>query len=248
MILKVITIFWRRLIYLTIIFQFSCFIALPLFSQDAIETVEDYSIVKGRKYSNISFSLDQRDAENEDQLFRQVINQNKFNYRITASGGYALKDNFTVGLGVSYGREFEDVTFLNQDDEEVLTKSLGQDITFIPNIRKYIPLGKTKFQIFVQTDLRISFGEYLQRDFFIDEIDKIEEDFVQVRLGVQPGVVMFFSRNWTFETSVGIVGLSSKWSTKTINNDEANKTKVQESSIDLKLNLLSLNLGVAFYL
>jgi hypothetical protein len=208
---------------------------------------EDYTVTKGRGYGVMTFSLDQRDAQNENQLFRQVIDQEKLDYRITASGGYALNNNFTVGLGFSYGRQREDITFINEDEEEVTSRSVGQDVSFIPNIRKYVPLGAGKLQIFVQTDLRFSLGESLQRDFLAAEVEKTEENFTEIRLGVEPGVVLFFTREWAFEASVGIAGVTSRWTTQTVNDDQANEAKIQQSSIDLKLNLLQLNLGVAYY-
>ena len=224
------------------------FFAPPVFAQeDLTDSAEDYTVAKGRAYGVLTFSLDQRDAENENQLLRQVIDQNKLDYRVIASGGYALKDNFTVGLGFSYGRQREDITFLNEDEEEITSKSVGQDVSFIPNIRKYIPLGVGKLQIFVQTDLRLSLGESLERNFMAMEVEKIEENFTEVKLGVQPGVVLFFTREWAFEASVGVAGLTSRWTTQTLNNDEANQSKIHQSSIDLKLNLLALNLGVAYY-
>jgi hypothetical protein len=220
----------------------------PAFAQqESKEDEEDYTLTKGRGYAVITFSLDQRNAENENQLLRQVIDQNKFDYRITASGGYALNDNFTIGLGFSYGRQREDITFLNEDEDEITSRSLGHDVSFIPNIRKYIPLGTGKLQIFVQTDLRVSLGESLQRNFLLTDVEQTEEEFVELRLGVQPGVVLFFTREWAFEASVGVAGLSSRWSTKTFNDDQANQTKIYQSSADLKLNLLALNLGVAYY-
>jgi len=226
----------------------SCFLLGTAFAQEDVSgETESYAITPGRGYGVLTFSLDQRNAQNENQLFRTVIDQDKVNYRVTASGGYALKNNFTVGLGLSYGRQREDITFLNEDEEEITSKSLGQDVSFIPNIRKYVPLGAGKLQIFIQTDLRISLGESLQRDFLPAEIEKVEENFTELKLGVQPGVVLFFTRNWAFEASVGIAGVTTRWSTKTFNDDQANQAKIQESNIDLKLNLLALNLGVAYY-
>lgn len=204
-------------------------------------------VTKGTKYLNLSFSLDQRNAENEDQLLRQIEDQDKLDYNITLSSGFAINDNFTLGLGGSYGREREDITYINSEGAEVTSKRVGQEFSFIPNIRKYIPLGTGSFQIFVQTDLRFTYGESLQRDFLVDEIEKIETDFYQLRFGVTPGAIIFFNKNFAFETSVGLVGLSSKWSTETVNGDVDNQTKVTENNINLDINLLSLQLGVAYY-
>ncbi len=213
------------------------------YNSDSITNV----VSQHSKYLNLSFSLDQRKAENENQLLRDVIDQNKLNYKVTVSSGYAIKENFTLGVGLSYGRNREDITFKNEDNGEITNKSIGQDFSFIPNIRKYIPFGTGKFQIFVQTELRFTYGESLQRNFLVNEIEKIENDFFELRLGVQPGAIIFFDKNFAFETSVGLVGLSSKWSTETVNGDVDNQTKITENNIDLDLNLLSLKLGVAYY-
>ncbi|MBL7471250.1 hypothetical protein [Robertkochia sediminum] len=226
-----------------------CLLLCPLgvYAQNQQDDPGDPPMVaKGRFYTNLAFSLDQRNAKNEDQLLREVIDQDKLNFRISSAAGYALKDNFTIGLGLSYGRLQEDITFINEDDQEQTNCSLGHDVSFIPNIRQYVPVNKS-FQIFVQADFRFSIGEELTRKFLPNEIEKIEGNFIETRLGVTPGAVLFFNRNWAFETSVGLVGLSSKWSEETVNNDEANRARITENNIDLKVNLLSLNLGVAYY-
>lgn len=207
----------------------------------------DYAITKGNFYSALTFSLDQRNAENEDQLFRQVIDQNRFNYRIIANGGYAVKDNFTIGLTLAFGREKEDITFLDENDSEVTSKRLEQGFSFAPNIRNYIPIGKGQLQILIQTELGFTFGESLERNFYPDEVDKIQEDFIEINLGVSPGLLLFFNNKWAFETTVGIAGLSSRIEEKVINDDSENRQRVEASSIDLRLNLLELNLGVALY-
>ncbi len=204
-------------------------------------------ITKGRGFVNLAFSLDQREAENENQFIRDVIDQDRLNYRITSNGGYAIKDNFVLGLGLGYGRNREDLIQVNQDGEEVFTRTVGQDFTITPNMRNYIPLGPGKFQVFIQTDLRLNFGESLRRNIFVDEVEKLETEFFQSRVGVSPGLIIFFNRSWAFETSVGLVGLTSRWTTETVNNDTDNRTRIQENSVDLQLNLLELNLGVAFY-
>jgi hypothetical protein len=226
-----------------------CSLFTPLFGQEvpAEESKDDRLVTKGRGFLSLSFSLDQRRAENESQLLREVVSQNQYNYRITLNGGYALANNLTLGLGMSYGREKEDVTFLDDNDDEVTSRFLQQDISFIPNMRNYIPLGNGTLQIFVQTDMRFSFAESLQRDFYPDEIDKTEGDVFEYRLGVSPGVLLFFDRHWAFEASVGLAGLTSRVTKETFNDDLENQTKIVKTDIDLRLNLLALNLGVAYY-
>ncbi|APY08787.1 hypothetical protein BWZ20_10950 [Winogradskyella sp. J14-2] len=195
----------------------------------------------------MNFSLDQRNAENENQLIRQVIDQNKYDYTITANAGFAIKDNLTLGFSAGYGRAKEVITFLDQDDMEVQSNLLEQSFSFLPNLRQYIPIGAGRLQIIVQTQLGFTFGESLQRDFMMNDVNKIETDFIDFQLGINPGLVLFFNRNWALETTVGVAGFSARLDEKTVNNDVDAQEKVQTTNIDLKLNLLELSLGVAYY-
>lgn len=207
----------------------------------------DHGISKGRFYSSLNFSLDQRNAENVDQLVRQVIDQNKYDYTVTANAGYAIKDNLTLGFSAGFGRAREEITFLDQDDMEIQSKVLEQQFSFLPNLRQYIPIGAGKLQIIVQTQLGFTFGESLRRDFMMNDVDKTETDFIDFQLGVNPGLVLFFNRNWALETTVGVAGFSARLDEKTINNNVDAQESIQTTNIDLRLNLLELSLGVAYY-
>jgi hypothetical protein len=235
--------------------KFKTIIVLLLFAPYLIQAQDtlsnsvnhDFSVTKGRYLNALTFSLDQRRAENENQLLRQVIDQNKYDFEVRASGGYAIKDNLVLGLALAYGETKEDVVFLDENNLELNTKSLQRGFSFVPNMRNYIPIGNGQLQIIVQTELRGTFGESLRRTYSADNVDKIEGNFLEFDLGVSPGVVLFFTRNWALETRVNVAGISTRFEEKVINNDFNNKTKIQETSIDLRLNLLQLNLGVAYY-
>jgi hypothetical protein len=231
-----------------LILVFCALISAKISAQSLSDTEEDFTVKKGRLYYSLSFSLDQRKAENEDQLLRQVINQDKYDYRVIGNIGYAIKDNMTLGLAGGYGRLKEEITFLDDNDDEVTSKRIEQGFSIVPNMRNYIPLGKGRLQVLIQTELGITVGESLERVFYTNEIDRIDGNFLEVNLGVNPGLLLFFDKNWAFEVTVGAAGLTTRIDESTLNNDEANKERVESTSIDLRLNILQLNLGVAFYL
>ena len=216
-------------------------------AQETAPAPTDYRIAKGRYYGSLNFSMDTRKAENEDQLIRQVVDQNKYEYRVTANGGYAIRDNMTLGLSAGYGRSKEELTTPDENENLVTTKKLRQGYSIAPNMRNYIPLGNGRVQVLVQTEFNATFGDSLQRTFRQDDVDKVEGKFVDLGLGVSPGMLLFFNRNWAFETMVGLAGFSWKMEEKIKNGDVAHKQKTVESGIDLRLNLLQLKLGVAYY-
>ncbi|WP_430812743.1 MULTISPECIES: hypothetical protein [unclassified Carboxylicivirga] len=219
-----------------------------VFSQENVNTNErDFRITKGKYYSSLTFSLDSRIAKNEDQLIRQVVDQNRYDYRIIGNGGYAIKDNMTLGLLAGYGRAREEITFVDENGENVTSKRLQQGLSLAPNMRNYIPIGKGQLQVLVQTELNVTFGESLQRTFRMDDIEKVEGDFVDLKLGISPGMVLFFDKHWAFETTVGIAGLSMRIEEEITNDDRDNRQRVVESGVDFRINLLQLNLGVAYY-
>jgi hypothetical protein len=218
-----------------------------IYGQEVSLNEDQFLIKKGRAFSSLTFSLSQRKAENENQLLRQVIDQSRYNYRITGNGGYAIMDNMTLGLAFGYGRGKEEITFIDHDSQEITSKSLEQGFSFAPNMRNYIPLGKGQIQLLVQTGIRLTLGESLERRFFATDIDKLEGNFTEIEFGVSPGLILFFDRHWAFETTVGIAGFSSRIEENILNDDIANRERVVNSNIDLRLNLLQLNLGVAFY-
>jgi len=230
------------------IFLFGAVFFAQLQAQNTVDSEEDFLIKKGRFYYSLSFSLDQRKAENEDQLLRQVINQDKFDYRIIGNIGYALKDNLTLGVAGGYGRQKEEITFLDENDEEVTSKRIEQGFSVVPNMRNYIPLGSGRLQVLIQTELGITVGESLERIFYANEMDRINGEFVEIALGVNPGLLLFFDKNWAFEVTVGAAGLTTRIEESVINDDQDNRERIQTTSIDLRLNVLQLNLGVAFYL
>jgi hypothetical protein len=221
-------------------------ISYGLHAQEAIST-EKFAVPKGRFFGALTFSLNHRQAENEDQLIRYVLNQDKLNYTVRGGAGYAIKNNLTLGLGFGYGQQKEEITFQNTDGENITSKRLERGIAVVPNLRSFIPLGNGRIQIIVQTELGLKFGESLQRNFYTDKVDKITGNFFEANLGISPGALVFFDSHWAFETTVSLAGFATRFEQQTTNNDQDNTTRIVQSDIDLRLNLLQLNLGIAYY-
>jgi len=209
---------------------------------------DDFLVTKGRIFTTLTFSLDQRKAENEDQLLRYVIDQNRVDYRVVGSAGYAILDNLTLGLGMGFGKQRQDITYEDDSGQEITSSRLQQGLSIVPTMRAYVPLGNGRLQILVQTELGLTFGESLERVFYTNDVDKIEGKFFEGRLGVSPGALLFFDRNWAFEITVGLAGLSTRVEEEVTNDNESNRTRIVQTGIDLQINLLRLNLGVAYYL
>lgn len=206
-----------------------------------------YSISKGRAYSSLTFSADHRYVENENQIIRYVVDQNRYKFSVLVNGGYAIKDDLTLGLAFNYIRSNDNIDYIDQNGENINFRSVEQGFKIAPNMRNYIAIGQGQLQVLVQTELSATFGESIERTFMKDDINQLKGDFIDLNIGVSPGLVLFFDRNWAFETTVALAGISARFSEAITNDDVDNSQRVVETGIDLRLNLLQLNLGISYY-
>ncbi len=233
--------FWSNLVCMLLVAPLQAQTTPPL------DTFPEKYVTKGRAYVSLALGLNQRTAENDEQLVRTVLDQERLQFKISSSGGYALSSNLALGLNLAYSRENDELTFIDQNALEITRKFVEESVSFIPHMRNFIPLGDGTIQVFVQTDIGTTIGKSLQRDFLAEEQEKVETEFFEFTLGVRPGAVLFFDQHWAFETSVGLAGYSSRIATSVSNDDEANETRIITNSIDFQINLLTLDLGVAYY-
>lgn len=166
---------------------------------------------------------------------------------------YFVADNLSVGGRFNYDRSQYAVGSANL--------SLTPEMSFgIDNFhylkdaysgaifaRYFIPFGTSKrFAMF--TELQAAGGYAQSETYELTELDKhgTYQDIYNFEIGVIPGIMAFFTDNVALEVSVGLIGLNYN---KVIQNTNQVGTSVMTSSgANFKVNLLNINLGIAFYL
>ena len=111
--------------------------------------------------------------------------------------------------------------------------------------RQYIPLGQNKrFALFNETSLTLGGG---QSRFAADSpIRGTYETNFSASIGISPGLVAFATNNLAFEVNIGVMGLSYT-RTRQVHN-QVTVGKRTSSLMNFKVNILSIGLGVSFYL
>ena len=108
--------------------------------------------------------------------------------------------------------------------------------------RQYIPLGQNKrFALFNETSLTLGGG---QSRFAADS--PIRGTNFSASIGISPGLVAFATNNLAFEVNIGVMGLSYT-RTRQVHN-QVTVGKRTSSLMNFKVNILSIGLGVSFYL
>ena len=189
-----------------------------------------------------------------DVLVIDNISSEGYTLRISPMIAYALGNNSTVGMRFVYGRSLlkldgANVSFGSGDSSTDLSVdyyyALQHSYSFAATYRRYIPFGESK-RFGIYTDIQLLFGGS-QAKFAADSPVKgtFQRGF-NFELGLSPGLIAFATNNMAIEVDVGMMGIGYS-RVKQIHNQVSVGTR-HSSDMNFKVNLLSIGLGVSFYL
>lgn len=221
--------------------------APPAIAQNTTSTIPTgVPMVKGTWFAGGTVSAGNRSAENENQLFAYVVNQEKWNVEFRIDGGYLYKKNLAVGMGLLYGRTKEDITSKNTDGIFTHKKVAGEYYAFRPFIKNFVPLGQSnQFYVVIPTELQLGFGNKLTESVTDNVLTRTYTNSTYYGLAMRPGILVFIQHNFGFEVNVGAFGISNSSEKSTTTNQP--DTRVKTNDLDLKINILSLSLGFTAY-
>jgi len=166
---------------------------------------------------------------------------------------YFVADNLSVGVRFDYTRSsfglgnaaisLGDLANFSISDFHYLKQGYTGAITG----RYYIPFGNSKrFAMF--TEVR-ALGGYGQSETYKNEEGEkygTYQDIYKFELGLVPGLSVFVTNEVAVEVSVGIMGFNYNKTVQTTN--QVDKSVMESSGANCKINPLSIGLGMSFYI
>lgn len=114
-------------------------------------------------------------------------------------------------------------------------------------IRTYLNLGDSKrFGLFNEARVTYGYGQSNVEDGTGDELKGTHQIKQNLNFGVAPGITCFINDYVAVEAAIDVLGLDFKWYDQKTNQVETGKRT--SSGANFKINLLSINLGITFYL
>ncbi len=220
-------------------------------SEDLISSYYDEDFQPFRRgvgFTKLSFALSDKSLTNAPRLFDSVIDGQDFSWNLQLSGGYFLGNYFMVGGSFGYDESKFTGSVLNLDNDTIFTQSLSRSFNIAPYLRIAIPLTRNQ-RLSFYNDIGVSFGygRTLVRDTQnLDEIDKEFGDQFIFGIGMSPGVTFFLVQNFALEAGINIIGY--RLNIENIEDGQGLETRRVEHDVSFKLNLLSLNLGLAYFI
>lgn len=203
-------------------------------------------ILKGTQNFGLSFSVSAKQVENDDQLFQYVHNSRNNSWNISFEGGYTVADYMNTGLRLSIGQSVEEGIITPLNSTKSNTESFSRAYTVAPYLMTYIPIGKNRFMYLTnRVELLYRYESKLKETVNQELLNRQHYTIHKMGAGFRPGVLVLIQEGFGFEVSLNVLGLT--YSVETNTNTNQPDTKKTEADIDLKLDILKLNLGFSIY-
>lgn len=218
----------------------------------------NYRLVgKGKWIGGLTFSLINYES-NEGSLLYSMLGGFDANFSLKAFNpyvGYAIKDNMVVGLKLGYDRIIGDLGNIDLN--------LGSDFNFNFGgyrysedmysaglfYRSYVGLdGSGMFGLFNETHITYKRGssQFTNGKDDSADIKSTETTVNELRIGINPGIAVFITKNVAAEMSFGVAGF--KYRSEKQNNSLGEEGSRKASGADFKINILNINIGLTFCL
>lgn len=211
-------------------------------------------IPKGQWMVGTTFSYSEHVDENFEFLsVLKDIESDGYTFKVTPIVSYFIRDNISIGGRFSYARSNTNLGNLSLE--------LGDDLSFdVENyiatsntytaalfIRTYLNLGDSKrFGLFNEARVSYGYSESNSSSGTGVDLSGMYQLKHNLNIGVAPGITCFINDYVAAEASVNVAGLNFNWYDQT--KDQVYPGKRTSSSANFKINLLSIDLGIVFYL
>lgn len=211
-------------------------------------------IPKGQWMVGTTFSYSEHVDENFEFLsVLKDIESDGYTFKVTPLVSYFIRDNISIGGRFSYSRSNTNLGNLSLE--------LGDDLSFdVENytatsntytaalfIRTYLNLGDSKrFGLFNEARVSYGYSESNSSSGTGTDLSGIYQLKHNLNIGVAPGITCFINDYVAAEASVNVAGLNFNWYDQ--KKDQVYPGKRTSSSANFKINLLSIDLGIVFYL
>ncbi len=166
---------------------------------------------------------------------------------------YFVADNLSIGLRFDYDRTRLNLGYAGLSLMEGMDFSI-QDMNYFKHMysgalagRYYMPFGDSKrFAMFAEVQLAGAYGQAEQFKFEGEEKYGTYQDITKLSVGLVPGLTAFVTNEVALEVSIGILGFSYEHVKQVTNQVEV--SEMTSSGANYNINLLSINMGMSFYI
>lgn len=219
---------------------------------DALFPVEsDEMISKGHVYAGATLSLIQANTEDDalNILIGDVYEAYGYTFTVEAFGGYFFRDAMAIGLRAGYSRTWFDIDFsILEDlmDVKEHRKYVSNGFFVQPLLKNYLKvLDSRLFYLFNETSIMVEYSYGISQTDNGEDMKKTRNRGWSIEAGINPGICVMVLNRIAFETSVGLLGLSS--SIIDVEENDETKSRVVYNVVNFTINLLALKFSLVTF-
>lgn len=194
-----------------------------------------------------TLSLEFKNSSDIDQLVRYVDQNETYDFIVRFDGAYAFADHNFAGLALSYGQSGRSGVFVNSDNQIYSEDLYGNLYSFTPLLKNLTPIDKNgRFHIITQIEFKNQIEQGIKQTIINETLTRKQSVKYTGLLGIRPGISVFVLNNIAFETTLNVAGV--EYSYENVESTDKPDAKTSSASIDLKIDILQLNIGIFVYL
>ena len=219
---------------------------------DALFPVQpDEMISKGHAYAGATLSLIQANTEDDalNILIGDVYEAYGYTFTVEAFGGYFFRDAMAIGVRAGYSRTWFDIDFsILEDlmDVKEHRKYVSNGFFVQPLLKNYLKvLDSRLFYLFNETSIMVEYSYGISQTDDGEDMKKTRNRGWSIEAGINPGICVMVLNRIAFETSVGLLGLSS--SIVDVEENNETKSRVVYNVVNFTINLLALKFSLVTF-
>ena len=219
---------------------------------DALFPVEpDEYISKGHFYAGTTLSLIQANTEDDalNIMIGDVYEAYGYTFTVEAFGGYFIRDAMALGMRAGYSRTWFDIDFsILEDvmDVKEQRKYVSNGFFVQPLLKNYLKVLNSRiFYLFNETSVSVEYSYGISQTDNGEDMKKSRNTSWSIKAGINPGICVMVLDRFAFETSVGLLGLSSS----IVDVEENNETssRLVYNVVNFTINLLALDFSLVTF-
>lgn len=212
---------------------------------------KDEAIAKGNVLSGASLSLIQAETDDDalDVIIGEIYEAEGYTFTVEAFAGYFVKDALAVGARAGYSRTWYDINFSLMEDLVDLSqhrKYVSNGFFIQPFLKNYLKvLDSRTIYFFNETSLMVEYSYGLSQTDDGEDISKTKNTMWTFKFGLNPGLCIMVLDRVAFETSVGLLGLSS--SIVDVDENDEKHSELVYNIVNFTINLLALDFSLVYF-
>ena len=212
----------------------------------------DEAIAAGHFQGGATLSLIQANTEDDAMniILGDIYEGEGYMFTVELFGGYFIKDALAVGTHLGYSRTWFDIDF-----------SLLEDIADVKQHRKYVSNGffaqpflknymkvldSRNLYLFNETSVNVEYSYGISQSDDGEEMDKTRNKTWSIEAGINPGLCIMVLNRFAFETSVGLLGLST--SVIDVEENGESHSRLVFNMVNFTINLLALDFSLVYFI